>query len=238
MTDFVPQHLTERARIAEPGVTEVTDDEGRRALVDREPGSPGTFRVTLLDAQGRETGARSWEVESLPERPGVYPSELPFIPDLECTISVAGPGRAIVVWAPSGRPVVPDQSRSILAGNETFKEVARGLEEARRGEEGGAGRKKVQQLLEEAVRDPGVLEALARAGVPPDPDALRAHEEAFGGLVEESRSAGWSEVEGAEGESVFSQKTVSFEKDGRLRRITLATVLGSSSLTLFQGESA
>ncbi len=226
--------LMQEALAGPPGVTQVTTRSGQVMQIERDP-EPGV-RVRLV-TEGTEEKPGAWDmlnVAAVDERPGLYPSSVPFVPGVEAIVAMFA-GMITVMWQPPGSAVcaVPD-----LQPDAELEELGKRLKaigEAVRGgdrTEQGSAREKVKAMIDSLEPEArSKLEEVWQA-LQPEAEVLGRLERIFETVAKASVEDGWLVLERKEKDSPFRSLSVKLERDEFSRSILMMGV--SRNVVLIQ----
>lgn len=232
MQDSGYSTLLQEAVEASEDVTELRDEEGRLARIERHESYPGAVCVRLDATEAQTPYPTLWVLPAMESRPSFYPAEIPFLGGLSCRARQA-PDRLFVIWYDENRtdpaPELKQQVRASMPG--PLREVLGDLKEAYAAGE-SVSEESVQEIIEEFGSEPvrewtaGLLETSA-----PDERLVAA----FDTIVRECLKSGWYEdtVE-AEENALPMHRTTTLRNSKLQRALVLGGMFGRGSLLLTQ----
>jgi hypothetical protein len=225
--------LIQEALSGPPGLTELKTESGRVVKVERDP-EPGI--QLRLEFPGSEEGHDGWtalSVRAVADRPELYPSIVPFLPEVEALVMIFGE-TVHVMWRPSGTHAcqVPD-----IEPDEKLEELERRLKSARETAAGADPESRAKACTNvKGIIDslgPDMREKLEQVWrhMQPDPEVIGQLEHAFEKAAEASIEEGWRLIDRNETETPVRAMSALFERDAYSRRLLMMTLSRSVMLT-------
>jgi hypothetical protein len=218
-----------RAMRAPADVSEVSSDSGRTARIERSP-EPGVDLAVRID----DAGWLVLSVTPVAERPTVYPTEIPFLPDRPATVVVIR-DQVTVSWLGTegfscSMPLSIDPELS-----ENLAEMARPYAERMKQRDPGVMAEVTQRIREFMASLGADARERFLASMAPDPDMMVRLESLFSAACEQTLAQGWSEVERKERSAGPMRVASAVYRRNRLRRdIALMPFGGAPSVLLRQ----
>lgn len=234
--------LMTEASAAPDDVSEVRDDEGGVARIERDPAYPGAKRISLDSAEEDAGISTQWILPATESRPSFYPDDVPFVPALACRV-MEGKDRHFVTWRDEGCPVVdPERAKEFQESMpEAWREASASARKAAEAREAGEPAGEISfEEIRKSLDDEEVQEwmaTMARA-TEPDPRYLAAYETA----LRISLESGWEEEPQEEAKSdepviPSAVRRASLTRGEARRTLVLTSMLGVGSLMMTQGPA-
>jgi hypothetical protein len=217
--------LIQEALSAPPGVTELKTESGRVVQVERDPEPGIQLRLVFPGTQDRHDSWIALSVRAVEDRPGSYPSIVPFLPGVEAIVAIFGK-TVHVIWRLSGAASqVPD-----IEPDEKLEELGRRLKSARDAAAGADPESRPKACVNmKAIIDslgPDMQEKLEELWrhMQPDPEVIAQLERAFESAAAASIEDGWRLAERNETETPVRAVSALFERDAFSRRLFMMTL--------------
>jgi hypothetical protein len=218
-----------RAMRAPADVSEVSSDSGRTARIERslEPGIDLAVRI-------EDAGWLVLSVTPVADRPAVYPSKLPFVPDRPATVVIMR-DQVTVSWRGTegfscSMPFGIDPELS-----ENLADLARPYAERMKQRDPAVMSEAAQRLREFMASLGADARERLLASMAPDPDTMVRLESLFSAACEQTLAQGWSEVERKERSGGPMRVASAVYRRDRVRRdIVLMSFGGAPSVLLRQ----
>jgi hypothetical protein len=230
--------LIKEALSGPPGLTELKTESGHPVQLERDPEPGIQLRLVFPGTQERRDSWTALSVRAVPDRPGSYPSTVPFLPGVEAIVVIFGE-TANVIWRPSGTACqVPD-----IEPDEKLEELERQLKSAREAAAGTDPASRPKACVDvKAIIDslgPEMREKLEQVWrhMQPDPDAMYRLERTFEDAAAASIEEGWRLTERTETETPVRGLNARFERDAYSRRLFMMALSRSVMLMQHPQES-
>ena len=211
-------------------ITEIRDDEGRVARIERHDSYAGAVCVRLDATEAQTPYPTQWVLPAIESVPSFYPSGVPFVGGLACQVLQAS-DRLHVSWRDENR-TAPDPELSKRFGASVPASLRQAVDALQERRDAGESVEEVSlEEITERLGDESLREWTAALMKASEPDERFVA--AFDSIVNDCLETGWHEEE--EPDNLTSAHRTVALRHGNLRRaLVLVGALGMSGLSMTQ----